>query len=53
MEILIEQFNIFFDGKAKLGIKNNELHITIGEKTLFLSLPDIIGGCSRGQSPPA
>ena len=52
MEKLIKQFNIFFDGTAKREIKDNELHITIGAKTLFLSLPEVNGGCSKGSSRP-
>ena len=52
MEKLIEQFNIFFNGTATIEIKDNELHITMGAETLFLSLPEIVGGCSKGSSRP-
>ncbi len=53
MEKIIEAFNSFFEGQAKVEVKGNELHVTIGSKTLFIALPGVSGGCSRGSSPTA
>ena len=49
MEKLIEQFNKYFDGKARAKIVDGILEITIDHQTLFISLPEpeIVGGCSN------
>ena len=47
---LQEEFNRFFEGSAEATIKGNRLEITIGSQTLLISLPEIIGGQSMGQS---
>lgn len=52
MDGLIEQFNEYFDGDAKVKIVAGRLEITIGNQTLFISSPDIVGGKSRGLSYP-
>jgi hypothetical protein len=44
---LIDDFNKFFEGQAKVVIVNGGLEITIGSKTAILSLPElprIVGG---------
>ncbi len=50
MEKLIDTFNSFFKGSAKATITGNRLEITIGSQTLIISLPEIVGGQSKGQS---
>ncbi len=50
MENLLDKFNSFFKGTASLVIKDDELKITIGSQTLTVSLPQIIGTESKGQS---
>ena len=47
MENLIKRFNEYFDGDAKARIVASGLEITIGNQTLFISLPDVIGGSHR------
>ena len=51
MEDLIKEFNECFEGDAKIEIVDSEIRITIGSRTLFVSLPEIVGGCSTGSSP--
>lgn len=47
---LLEEFNRFFQGNAKAVIKEDRLEITIGTRTMIISLPVVIGGQSTGQS---
>ncbi len=46
---LLEEFNRFFDGSAKATINGSRLEITIGSKTIIISLPGVIGVDSMGQ----
>jgi len=50
MDKLLEEFNSFFNGTASIKITDDRLEITIGSKTLILSLPQIIGIQSKGSS---
>jgi len=52
MKDIISEFNSFFDGQASVVINDNVLEITIGLKTLLISLPkpEVIGGQSMGLS---
>ena len=47
---LLKEFNRFFEGDVKIALSNNRLEITVGSRTLILSLPEIIGVDSMGQS---
>jgi len=50
VEELLFLFNGFFNGEAEATIVNGSLKITIGNRTLIISLPEIIGGSSTGLS---
>ncbi len=50
MKELIDRFNSFFKGSAEARIIKGSLEITIGSRTLIISLPQIIGG--RGEGSP-
>ena len=50
MERLLDRFNSFFKGSAEAKITNDRLEITIGSQTLVISLPEVIGGQSKGSS---
>ena len=43
---IIERFNSFFEGSAKVVINGNRLEITINGVTLHISLPEVLGGHS-------
>ena len=45
---LLEEFNAFFKGSAEVKIKDGRLEITIGTRTMLISLPEAIGGQSTG-----
>lgn len=45
-EKLLEIFNSFFQGDAEAKIVDDRLEITIGSRTLILSLPTEAGGYS-------
>ena len=47
---LLEEFNEFFKGSAEIKTSDGRLEITVGSQTLIVSLPEIIGGDSMGQS---
>jgi len=47
---ILHTFNSFFGGAAKAEIKGNRLEITIGSRTLLISLPEIVGAQSTGPS---
>jgi len=42
MEKLIEDFNQYFSGDAYAEIKNNQLEITIGSRTMVISMPSCV-----------
>jgi hypothetical protein len=42
MNSLIDRFNSFFEGDAEAKIINGKLHVTIGSRTLVISLPAIV-----------
>ena len=46
----LDIFNSFFGGTAEITINGDELKITIGSQTLTVSLPQVIGTESTGQS---
>ena len=48
MDKIMEEFNTFFEGDATAGIVNGKLHITIGSRTLVISLPAIVGAQATG-----
>ena len=50
MKKLIDEFNDFFKHDAKVVIKGNELHITIGGRTMSIRLPFMVGGSSMAPS---
>ena len=47
---LVDRFNKFFEGGGEIKINGNRLEITVGSQTLIVSLPEVIGGDSMGQS---
>lgn len=47
MQDFIEKFNRFFEERGKLEIEGKNLRITIGNETLVIQLPSIIGGESK------
>ena len=47
MQDLMDKFNQFFDGAAKVEIVRERLHVTVGTQTLFIDLPHIGGACSK------
>ena len=49
-EKFLEDFNRFFDGKASISLISGRIEITIDSQTLIISLPEIIGGQSKGLS---
>jgi len=49
MEKLIAEFNLFFSGSAEIVRVGNEIKISVGAKTLIVSLPSIIGADSMGR----
>lgn len=48
---LIKQINDFLGKDARLTIMNNELKITISNRTLTITLPIIVGADSKAPSP--
>ncbi|MFC1963568.1 hypothetical protein ACFLVL_02995 [Chloroflexota bacterium] len=40
---LISEFNHYFEGDAKAETINGQLSITVGSRTVIISLPAIIG----------
>lgn len=40
---VIDEVNTFFEGVAKLEMKNNLLSISVGTRTMNISLPGVIG----------
>ena len=47
---ILEQFNSFFGESAHAVIKGKVLEVTIGTQTLRISVPEVVGGASTGQS---
>lgn len=47
MNDLIDQINAFFGTDAHVVIENNNLKITIGNQTLIIELPTIVGANSK------
>ncbi len=47
---LLVEFNSFFKGDAEVIIANNTVEITVGSRTLIVSLPTVVGVDSMGQS---
>jgi hypothetical protein len=50
MQHIIEEFNSFFEGNAKIELIENNIEITIGSRTLTIQLPCVIGVKSKDQS---
>jgi alanine-alpha-ketoisovalerate/valine-pyruvate aminotransferase len=44
MNKLIEELNEFFRNEAKIILVDDNIEITVGSKTVILSLPEIVGG---------
>lgn len=42
-DIIIQQFNSFFQGSAKAEVLDGKLHITIGTQTMIVTLPEVAG----------
>ena len=42
-EDIIDEFNSFFEGSAKIVVNGNRLEITIGSQIMIISLPGVIG----------
>jgi len=49
MQSIIDNFNSFFKGNAKIEIDKNNLRITIGSQTLIIQLPSVTGAQSKGS----
>ena len=47
---LLEKFNSFFKGSAKVVINGTRLEVTINNATLIISLPEVVGSNATGQS---
>jgi hypothetical protein len=50
MDELLKEFNGFFEGYAKIALSNNRIEITIGSRTLIISVLEVIGVQARGAS---
>ena len=50
MENLIDQFNSYFRGSAKVEIVGDRIAITIGNETMSISLPKAVGWSSTGEA---
>lgn len=50
MQKLLDDFNGFFAGSARVVIADDRMEITIGSQTLIISLPQIIGAQAKGSS---
>lgn len=50
---LLEEFNSFFEGDAEIIITDSKMEITVGSRTLVISLPGVISARATGlsQSP--
>jgi hypothetical protein len=44
LENLTKEFNQFFHDLANIEVVNDRIEITIGTRTLLISLPEIVGG---------
>lgn len=47
MKELLKQFNDFFGKDAHMVVETNNLKITIGNQTLEIALPTIVGTSSK------
>lgn len=47
MEEILKEINEFFGNEAQFVIKNNDLRITVGKKTIVIELPSIFGASSK------
>ena len=47
---LAEEFNKFFEGDAEIIIADNKMEITVGSRTLVISLPRVISARATGSS---
>lgn len=45
---LIQEINRYFDGDLRLEISHGRLGITVGARTLFVSLPTVVGAMATG-----
>lgn len=52
VEALIQEINSYFDGELRLEVANGRLGITAGTRTLFVSLPAIVGAKAAEPCPP-
>lgn len=43
---LLEELNHYFGGDAKFEVKKGKLEITVGLKTLVISIPEVTGAHS-------
>lgn len=50
---LLSEFNRFFEGRAEAVVKDGRLEVTVGPRTLALTLPTVAGGWSTGSSSPS
>lgn len=48
---LVEEFNDFFRGDAEATCNSDNLHLTIGGRTVVFRMPALVGFQSRGPSP--
>ena len=48
MQNLIDEFNGFFEGDAVAVVKADILEVTVGTRTLLISLPSAVGGQAMG-----
>lgn len=49
IEYLIDEFNHFFEEDAKATIDKGRLEVTIGSRTMLISLPQIVGVQAVGE----
>ena len=47
---VIDEFNEFFGESAGACIRGDELLITVGNRTMHIQLPGMVGGESKGLS---
>jgi hypothetical protein len=48
---LVGQFNAIFHGVAEATVKGKEIFITIGNRTMVVQLPSVLGGQQAGPRP--
>ena len=47
---LLDTFNSFFEGDAEIIITDNKMEITVGSRTIVISLPTVVSCKAMGSS---